>query len=322
VGDLSVFVLDAVRADLGHGAVERLDDSSWALKLGGPWAWDLTEIPGYDEQAQVVRLTTDAARERDASNHALGFLGRAHPLVRRALDRVRNVQFGGAVGPLDRRVSAARHDGPAPELLAAFLGRVASERGRELERVVALRVGRGGAPAVFADQADWVSLAAADRAMPTAGIWEKTFAPWAEPRLDAARAAASEAFARLAETFRAEHEQSLGAERRDLDQWFDARVGEICIQGPELMQASLFAPNDVRPDWRGLSNPRERLAAFATDQTTPARARAEAQTLLSLYERRRADLDARGRLQAPTLDMIGLLMLVPDVQAKGGQRGA
>lgn len=37
VGNISMFVIDAVRADLGPSAAERLDDTAWALRLSGPW---------------------------------------------------------------------------------------------------------------------------------------------------------------------------------------------------------------------------------------------------------------------------------------------
>ena len=127
-----------------------------------------------------MRLTPDPARERDGSTRPLGFLGLAHPLVRRALDRVGNVQFGTDGGPLDCRVSAVRHDGPEPGLLATFLGRVASDRGREFERVVGVRAGKAGEPVALVDPVEWAPMAAADRAVPTAGLWERVFAEWGD----------------------------------------------------------------------------------------------------------------------------------------------
>jgi hypothetical protein len=45
----------------------------------------------------------------------VGFLGRAHPLVRRALERVRHLSYGGAAG-LDPRVSAVAADVPRQRL--------------------------------------------------------------------------------------------------------------------------------------------------------------------------------------------------------------
>jgi ERCC4-related helicase len=317
VGDLSAFVLEAARADLGTAAAERLDATDWVLRPSGPWAWDLDDLPGYDPGGPVVRLTTDPARERDDAGHLLGYLGRAHPLVRRALDRVRNVQFGAAAGPLDRRVSAARHEGDRPALLVTFLGRVSSSRGRELERVVAVRVEEDGKTAPLPNPADWEPLAAPQRAIPTSRVWESTFQGWGENRIEAARHTAEAAFEQIAAAFAARHSQDLEVEARELERWFEGRVGEVCGSEIGPRQVDLFAEREAQADWRTLARPKERLAAFATDGATPARARAEAQTLLSLFERRRADLDGRGRLGPPTVEQIGLLMLVPDKPGKG-----
>lgn len=242
--------------------------------------------------------------------------------MRRALDRVRNVQFGGDGGPLDRRVSVARSGGPVPGLLLTFLGRLASDCGPELERVVAVRAIRGAQPEVFTEPADWESLAAADRAVPTAGVWESHFAAWAAPAMEAAQAAAAGAFAAMADAFAIEHGRDLDVERRELDRWFDLRVGETCGTGAGPVQANLFVAEGALPDWRRLVEPTERLAAYAIDPGAPARTRSEAQTLLSLYEARRADLERRLCLHEARVEPIGLLMLTPEDGTPGARRGA
>ena len=56
----------------------------------------MEDLPGYDSEKSVVRLTTKLEIGSDGEDNPVGYLGRAHPLVRRALDRVRNLSFGGA----------------------------------------------------------------------------------------------------------------------------------------------------------------------------------------------------------------------------------
>ena len=56
----------------------------------------LEYLPGFDPEKGLVRLTTKLEITTDEDENPVGFLGRAHPLVRRALDRVRNLSFGGA----------------------------------------------------------------------------------------------------------------------------------------------------------------------------------------------------------------------------------
>ena len=263
--DLLAFLTAALSAEDGR-AVEKRPDGTVALRLPAEWTFGLEEIPGYDAATRTLRLTTDVARTQDAEGHALGYLGRAHPIVRRALDRVRGLQLGEGDQQLDRRASAARGDGAEPAVLATFLGRVQSGTGRELERVIAVRLARGGQPVPMVEPAEWDGAAAPERAVKTRDAWRDHFAGWAPARDAELSAAARGAFAPIAANFVEQHQSALAAERDAQGKWLRERTEQIC--GPrESGQTGLFEAAAAR---RASSSPAERLASFATDQAIPA----------------------------------------------------
>lgn len=313
VAHLADFVLDAVRADSADPSQDvRERHGVWELKLPPVWSLGLEDLPGWDPEKRMLRLTTEVDRQRDHEGRRLGYLGRAHPLVRRALDRMRHLQFSTGGSPLDRRVSAARGDSREPELLLTCLGRVESKAGPELERVLAVRVGRKGTPAVMANASEWEHLAARERAVSPVGVWERHFKSWAPARREQALSEAQAAFERLAHEHAEQHTAQLEGERQQLEQWLRARTEALC--GPrQTIQVSLFEPQGTQAteSWRTLTNPTERLAAFATDGNQPLRTRREAEVALELYRRRSADLDRRLQLTPPTVRPLGMLMLLP-----------
>jgi superfamily II DNA or RNA helicase len=314
--DLLEFVVQAVRADSTDPAATRQrPDGIWELKLPPTWIRGLDDIPGYDASARVLRLTGELDVLRDDAG-PVGYLGRAHPVVRRALDRVRNIQLESGAQHLDRRVAAARGDGPHPELVYTYLGRVQSGAGRELERVIAVRVARSGAPRAMVDLAEWAALGALDRAVPSGGIWAKHFASWASPESAAAAEVARAAFQAILGNHVAEHEADLAAERASLSTWLRTRAREIC--GEPARALDLFAEAaPTQPRWKTLTDDTERLAAFATDTANTARQRSETQAVLELHARRAAELDRRARLEPPAVSPLGLLMLVPSAGREG-----
>jgi hypothetical protein len=296
------FVADAVEVDAGGGRSRSGDVVT--LRLPGPWTPGLADIPGYDAEIPQVRLTTNPATTQDGDG-PIGYLGRAHPLVRRALDRVRNLQFGAATG-FDRRVSAAAWDGP-PAVLWTFLGTVRNELGRAFERVLAVRATATGTH-VVADPEEWEALAKSP--VVTAGAWERDFASWAGDTEPASRSRASSAFAELAGAFRAEQAEVLAGEEYELATWLEQRTEAIC--GPvEQAHPGLFAAAPVLPAWKTLRAADQRLAAFATEGANSAAPRREAETALKLYRDRVRDLQRRRPLDGEVISPLGLLMLVP-----------
>ena len=112
--DLAPFVCDAVRLD-GGKVSGNTEADHFQLTLPPAWCHGLEDLPGYDSEKRVVRLTTNLDVISDSDKNSVGYLGRAHPLVRRALDRVRNLSFGGmASSGQDPRASAATADVPEP----------------------------------------------------------------------------------------------------------------------------------------------------------------------------------------------------------------
>jgi len=91
--DLFAFVCEAVQAEA------RSDDAitrhpKWHHALAGPervgwWAWKMSRAG--TRSWGCCRLTQDRDVLADPEGRPLGFLGRAHPIVGRALDRVRHL---------------------------------------------------------------------------------------------------------------------------------------------------------------------------------------------------------------------------------------
>jgi hypothetical protein len=279
----------------------------------------LTDLPGYDGESRCLRLTTDIEQTHDEEGRSVGYLGRAHPLVQRALERVRNIRFGSGDG-LDRRVSAVRAPVKDPELLLTFLGRVMSGIGREFERVLAVRLGKRGVTQTYLAATEWLSFADRSKAIATPEIWEKHFAQWASPESAEVRDAARSAFAPLAEKFAREHRSSLEEERRRIAAWLKSRAEDI-LGGmePAAVQLALDASTSSAPPStrRQYGSPEERLAALSSDSSAAPSKRGEAETVLRLYRQRIQDLEARSALADPEIVPLGMLMLVPE-----GGRGA
>ena len=313
VVDIVEFVLDAVRADGGPAAAKRLTDGTHEVKLPGTWRHGLEDMPGFDEDSSTLRFTTRLEQMVDSSGRPVGYLGRAHPVVRRALDRVRNLQHGAAGDPLDRRVSAARSEARAPEALYTFVGRLMSGVGRELERVVAVRVGREGDPCIYLEHDGWAASADPARAVPTHGVWKTHFASWLPGRRGVAESAAATACSSIASASKAELLTDLDAERANLDDWLRQRSRQICGEAPRARQAELFTDfeDEVEAPWARTPDGTDRLAALAVDKSVPIHRRSEAETVLRLYKQRTDLIARRQALDVPMVTPLGLLLLVP-----------
>jgi len=271
-------------------------------------------MPGYDPQAFCIRLTTDLDCTRDSEGRSVGYLGRAHPLAQRALDRVRSLQFGGDAGQsLDRRVSAVRAPVAEPQLLLTYLGRVRSGVGREFEQVLAITLPATGAVKVHTTPTEWLPLVDRDRAIRTRGIWQQHFAAWPGERREAAEQAVREAFSPLAREFVAQHRRNLEAERTRHEDWLRERARAILAEQPASEQLVLDqaapAARSARP---ATDTPEEQLAALSSDRSASPRQRAEAETVLRVYQQRMRDLGARLQLAEPEVVPLGMLMLVPE----------
>jgi hypothetical protein len=273
----------------------------------------MEEVPGWSAVEGALRLTTDVRSTHDAQGHALGYLGRAHPIVRRALDRVRHIQHGAAGSWQDRRVAVARGDDPHAAVIYTVLGRVQSRAGRAFERVLAVRATRDGALQVIEDVAQWSHLADTARALPPKDMWRAHFATWADASSAAVLARAKDHFDGLVATWRPTLDATLDEERRGLESWLAQRTVERCGAARSV---GLFR-DDTVPRWQFDLAPAERLAHYTQDGRQPPGARAEARTLLEIHRKRREVLDRLGDVEAPSVSLLGMLLLVPGEVRRG-----
>lgn len=321
--DLPSFVCDAVRID-GGIVTGRTTDESFTVQIPPQWTYGLSELPGYDADTRTVLLTTQLDVKTDSSGHQVGFLGRAHPLVRRAIDRVRNLSFGvSTTQGQDARVSAVKAPVDEPQLLITLLGRVSSNNGRELERVLAVRANAEGPIETYQEAADWHSFCDRDKAMRTTDLWKRHFSSWGKDTAAKAVEAATEAFAPVAKSFAAERLKTLERERQQQQQWLKSRcddiTGSASVVSPQRQLPFDVEENSQEPEepvvaWQTLTDPAERLAAFFTDRNQTAAARFEAEGVLRIFKQRMAQLDRFSALRDPEIIQLGILMLIPEAE--------
>jgi hypothetical protein len=250
-------------------------------------------------------------------------------VVRRALDRVRHLALGGTAMSVDQRISAVAGDATEPTLLFIFLGRIHSRAGREFEQVLAVLVRPPAVTEFISSSERWLSLADPANAINTRDVWKNHFALWADNAEATALAAARRHFGPIAADVLHRRRAELGHDRDRLQDWLESRAREIIADRGQLaVQADLFAgartfsfaspsprladsPPPSPAPWARLADPLERLAGFASDNSQPVALRHEAQTVLTLFKKRRDDLDARDAVRDPEVTTLGMLMIVP-----------
>ena len=318
--DLVQFVVDAVMRQ-GGKCEGKLTDPVFYLTLPGDWRLDLGDIPGCDPDSRVIRLTSNKDVLVDHDKRLVGYLGRAHPLVRHAIDRVRHTSLGDGGGNTDARAAVVKAAVTEPTLFCTYLARVNSAAGREYERVVSVRLTQSSPPTYFADAAEWLQFASIDAATSPTGVWEKQFAGWAPDKLGAARQLAIDSFASSGAAFGKESLESLAREKTDLEHWVAERLAEIT---PNIVaaQPDLFSgPGKPAPAPRPApSTPAERLAAIHADTDQLPRLRSQADALLKLYQQRLLRFTQREQLAPSEVIPLGMLMVIPD--DKGATHGA
>jgi len=320
--DLAKFVCDAIQLDGGR-VVGNIADKWFDIEVPSHWLYGLDDLPGYDSDRRVVRLTTHLDTEFDDQENTIGYLGRAHPLIRRAIDRVRNLTFGSSGRyNLDTRASVVKSQVKEPTILYTFLGRISSSIGREYERVLAATVSRGGIQKFFDSADGWLSYANVDLAISTEGVWKDHFKDWAEGTIDYVKDYISEKFQPLATQFADDRKEMLAAEGNRQDEWLTKRSEEITgkVGEPIAEQIDAFPIETTDPKsqptfiWQSIEDPAERLAAFHNDRSRHPSARAEAEGVLRIYQQRMEDLKNRADLRKPEIIPLGMLMIIPEDQ--------
>jgi len=295
--DLVTFVTQAVQSE--GGKVQK-QDGLIRLTLPPAWRYGLEQMPGWNADQGTLVVTDDVNRLTDDDNRPVGFLGRAHPVVRRAIEHVRHQALGQETG-LDRRVSAARSPDGQQALVFTFVGRVNSRVGREFERVIAVKVRSDLTYEVMTEPREW--LPSPDDAIPTHKLWEKTFAMWGEQAREIARGAAEDMIEKLADHFAASHQRRYEEEQRALERWFSERVDALV--GPAEVESL--------PLFEGLKDPQkspsERLSDFIRQQEPGSRVLLEAEALQDFYERRYKYIRDHLQLGRADTSLLGMLML-------------
>lgn len=295
--DLVDFVTLAIRAENGR---VKADKGLISLTLPPSWSYGMQDVPGWNTERGTLVLTDDVNRLTDDNNEPVGFLGRAHPLVRRSIERVRHQALGQELG-LDRRVSAVKSSDGQKALLFTFLGRVNSRIGREYERVIAVKIYENMKTEVLTEPAEW--MPEYNDAIATHKLWENKFEAWGEDAYAVAEEAAEATFNELITSFTATYNRRFEDEQLALERWFAERVDQLATP----------AEVDSLPLFEGLKDPKkspfERLDEFIRQHDPGSRERLEALALQDFYERRYRRIEEHTQLERAAISTLGLLML-------------
>lgn len=314
--ELLPFVCEAVEHEVnGVDAVTRHPDGTVELRIPPRWLPGLTDVEGLDASRQRLLLTDNPKLYQDSRGRAVGFIGRAHPIVRRALDRVRNLRFGETGSWSDQRVAILSAPVPEPTALLTFLCALTSSRGHEYERVIAVELTRSGACRAMTEPSEWQTLLETPGDRPPGNVWQEHFAAWLELRQELARSTADAHFQTLAGEVRLHLQRQIDGELEALHQWVNTRAQELC-KALELaqLQINIFAApleQSPLPVWRRPGLPLARLASFAKDGSNRAGERQEAESVLHLHRQRHEALLAQRELKLEPPSPLGMLLLLP-----------
>ncbi len=309
--DLGHFVRNAVLAEGGAAC----DRENWIeLTLPASWMQGLDAVPGLDGASRTIRLTDQLDLTTTPDGQEIGFLGRAHPLVRRALDRVRHLAMGRGAAGNDPRVSAIKGQAGETAVMFTFVARITSRAGREFERIIVARCAPDSEPGMIPDGEDWLGQVGGAEGIRTHGLWEREFVSWATGALDLALAVAQRAFEPMKEQEARERSELCERESARHTEWLAVRAREIIgdrVPAPvtgDLFEQGKPAPEPVA-DWARLSDPTEKLAAFHGDRSQPFHLRHEADTVLRIFHQRMDALAARRELLTAEVVPVGMLMI-------------
>jgi hypothetical protein len=218
-------------------------------------------------------------------------------------------------------VSAVRAKVPKPQLLFTFLGRVNSLAGRELEKVLAVKVTEKGECEFYESADAWSSLADPAAGVRTTDLWKTFFASWGPAAHEQALAAARSGFTPAARQFVDDRRKALQRELSNQQDWLKKRADELtgASAAPASTQRWLFDSDEApagapAPAWQTTADPQQRLAAFHSDREQPTAARAEAEGVLRIYGQRMGHLKRLLDFGEPEIVPLGVLMLVPEVK--------
>lgn len=274
------------------------------LPLSSDWCEGLEGLPGFDVARRTLHITRDPDRLHDEAGHSLAYLGRAHPLVQRAIARAWRSDAG------DSRIAVARGNPDSkPALLLTFCAELRDTRRIGWQRVIAVLVGKSAA-AIIIQPDQWLPLSRPARAVQADDSWCRLFKRWAPRRIAEAEAIATAGMHRAAAEFAEQRQARMQHAEAELRHWLDVRAAEICgVFRPPT--GDLFGASPTGPPWRWLADPLERLAAFVADASNAPARRREASSVVELFQRRAKEYSDGAAQLAPALHRLGMLMLVP-----------
>jgi ERCC4-related helicase len=288
--ELSRFIAEAIEADAGIVQAE-----NGKLQLDDAWCSGLEGLPGFDAPSRSFRFSRDLDVFQQGAL-SVGFIGLAHPLTRRAVNRMQMVSRAG----VDMRVAAA---GPAESagLLLTYVAEIRSARAVELRKLIAVRV--NAANEVFEVTGhDFLACVERLQQRELPAALKARLVCWQKAGIRAAK----RILAREAEQFRVKHAERVKGWRGTLERWVAARASAVC--GAEVAAiADLFEPAaEDRPmdAW-------DRLALAAGDQALDVSRRRDAAWVVRMGEEQRELIEHRATLGQPQLTPVGMLVLVP-----------
>lgn len=309
--DLKKFVLDTSLFE--GGSVK--DGEIFKITLPPSWDYGLEGLPGYNPQARKIKLTVNLEITKDSNGDSVGFLGRAHPLVRSSLDRIKNIgSTKKFIDYLDPRISAVRASVETPKILFTFLGLISTKKVKIFEKVFAIKIDRKGNKEDLLSPSEWSIFLDINKAINPAGIWENYFHEWADSWKEKSLDMAFNTFKPLAGEIILKKKKEIELQRKNIEQWFSRRVEEITGKSISGIQLDIFNISDSIniENWSRINDPFERLTKFCQDKNVLRSKRSEADTLLRVYKERIENIELLSSFKDSEVKPLGILMIIPE----------
>jgi hypothetical protein len=286
--DLPEFVGAVIQAETSEQVLS-LDE----IRLPKNWVHGLDGLPGFDPSADVVRFTRDYEAWRDSTGRSMGYFGRAHPLVLRAIRH--GCRLPGGVS-----VRHWNHIG----LLLTFEMEISIGSRVAFREIIAVMV-RPDYPPAESDQ--WMALGTSKYFVSDESVWDRQFAYWASQGLLDSELMVSgiglQKHEEFVERFEAMKHEGTARSRH----WLRVKTDLLCgAFAPPT--GDLFGASASGPEWRFQEDPMTRLISLATCPETPPSKRREANETLEAFR----TIEFPSALPGPIVSRpIGMLMLVP-----------
>jgi hypothetical protein len=286
--DLADFVAAVAAEETGEAPTTHHE-----IRLPANWAYGLDGTPGFDSARCVLRFTRHFETFRDKTGRDVAYLGRAHPVVLRAIrDCCRS--------PAPISVGRADHLG----LLLTFEIQIPVADRTVFRQVIGILATPDRQP-VELDH--WPGLDISELADPEDQIWDRLFACWSGPARSKSEDLLSGIASRKQETFVAHYEELRQQQIARSRRWLRVRANHLCgLFTP--MTGDLFGASDTEPAWRHQRDPLTRLISYATSPETPVGKRREANDVLEAF---RGMEPSAAKPSTVVSRPLGMLMLVP-----------